>query len=140
MKSHNVFFRSMNTFLFQIILMIIFCRLVQFFFWNISYNFSLQFFIELRLNFFCNLFLTFIFIKNLRSILSSNIWTLSIKLCRVMNFKKNSYKLIIRNYIFIKFLFSPAISIISSKTNITSGDLKFHILDRSLIEKLVKVQ
>ena len=29
---------------------------------------------------------------------------------------------------------------ISSKTNITSGDLKFHILDRSLIEKLVKVQ
>ena len=29
---------------------------------------------------------------------------------------------------------------ISSKTNITRGDLKFHILDRSLIEKLVKVQ
>ena len=29
---------------------------------------------------------------------------------------------------------------ISSKTNITSGDLKFHILDRSLIEKLLKVQ
>ena len=29
---------------------------------------------------------------------------------------------------------------ISSKTNITRGELKFHILDRSLIEKLVKVQ
>ena len=29
---------------------------------------------------------------------------------------------------------------IPSKTNITRGELKFHILDRSLIEKLVKVQ
>ena len=29
---------------------------------------------------------------------------------------------------------------ISSNTNLTKGDLKFHILDRNIIEKLVKIQ
>ena len=29
---------------------------------------------------------------------------------------------------------------IPSKTNLTKGELKFHILDRNIIEKLVKIQ